>query len=75
MYDRVPILQGSERQKICTCVPAQESKIGFLDLAGIQPNSRQTKSVETDFSKAVNYTAGAIIVASQLALTTSSCLS
>jgi hypothetical protein len=71
----LPFCRVPKGKKYALGAPAQESKIGFLDLAGIQPNSRQTKSVETDFSKAVNYTAGAIIVASQLALTTSSCLS
>ena len=59
-------------KKCALGVPAEESKIGFLNLAGIGPNFRHTKSVTVpNLLKLVNYAAGAIVVISQLALTTS----
>ncbi len=71
----LPFCRVPKDTKCALGVRAKESKIGFGNLAGIQSNLRHTRSVETDLLKVANCPAGAIIVASQLALTTSSCLS
>ena len=59
-------------KKCALRVPAKQSKIEFFNLAGIGPNSRHTKSVAVpNLLNLVNYAAVAIVLISQLALTTS----